>query len=310
MKPIEEFKKFYDSQLMPDLIVMETDRKKTVRKILITLVPVAIITLLLIPLLQMFAVVLGGIICVGIFVFITKGYVSDFKQKVISKIVHFIDKNLTYIPEDYISHGEFALSDIFLRHADSFKGDDRVYGKIGATKINFSECVAKYRTKDSKGRTQYTTFFKGLFFIADFNKHFKGKTIVLPDTAEKLFGSIGSFLQKRNMARPELIKLEDPEFEKHFVVYADDQIEARYILSTSLMRRITDYKKKTNKKIHLSFVASKVFVAVSYKKNLLEPRVFRTMLDFNVIKEYYEDLQLAISIVEELNLNTRIWSKQ
>ena len=310
MKSVEEFRKFYDSQLLPDLLLMEEDRKKTVRKIFTVLVPTVIIILLLFPLLQMFAIVLGGVVCVGIFLFIIKGYVSDFKQKVIAKIVNFIDKNLTYIPEDHISRGEFGLSNIFLHHADSFKGDDRVYGKIGATEINFSECVAKYKTKDSKGRTQYTTFFKGLFFIADFNKHFKGKTIVLPDTAEKLLGSIGSFLQKRNFARPQLIKLEDPEFEKHFVVYADDQIEARYILSTSLMKRICDYKNITGKKIHLSFVASKIFVAVSYKKNLLEPRVFRTLLDFNIINEYYENLQLAISIVEELNLNTRIWSKQ
>ena len=310
MKSIEEFRKFYDTNLLPDLMVMEEDRKKTVRKILIILIPTAIVTLALIPLLQMFALILGIIICAGVFTFMIKGYVTDFKQKVITKIVGYIDKNLTYIPQDHVSHGEFALSNIFLHHADSYKGDDRVYGKIGATEINFSECIAKYRTKDSKGRTHYTTFFKGLFFIADFNKHFKGKTIVLPDTAEKLFGSIGSFLQKRNLARPELIKLEDPEFEKFFVVYADDQIEARYILSTSLMKRICDYKKKSNKKIYLSFVASKVFVAVSYKKNLLEPRIFRTMLDFNIIKEYYEDLQLAISIVEELNLNTRIWSKQ
>ena len=40
----------------------------------------------------------------------------------------------------------------------------------------------------------------------------------------------------------ELVKLEDPEFEKSFVVYSGNQTEARYILSTSLMRRILDYK--------------------------------------------------------------------
>ena len=44
--------------------------------------------------------------------------------------------------------------------------------------------------------------------------------------------------------RGELIKMEDVAFERGVVVYGDDQIEARYILSTSLMERILAYKKK------------------------------------------------------------------
>ena len=67
----------------------------------------------------------------------------------------------------------------------------------------------------------------------------------------KLFGRLGRKLQSLNVFRGELIRLEDPEFESHFVVYGSDQIEARYILSTSLMARITDFKEKTGKKIYL-----------------------------------------------------------
>ena len=106
------------------------------------------------------------------------------------------------------------------------------------------------------------------------------------------------------------VELEDPEFESHFVVYGSDQIEARYILSTSLMARITDFKNKTGKKIFLSFIGSMVFVAVSYSRNLFEPKLFTTLLDFEPIRRYYEDLQLIIGIVDDLNLNTRIWSKE
>jgi hypothetical protein len=34
------------------------------------------------------------------------------------------------------------------------------------------------------------------------------------------------------------------------------------------------------------------------------------LIDFAPIQEYFEDLQLAIGIADDLNLNTRIWSKQ
>jgi len=74
--------------------------------------------------------------------------------------------------------------------------------------------------------------------------------------------------------------------------------------------KIVDFKKKTNRPIYLSFVGSKVFVAVSYTRNLFEPKLFRTLLDFGLLQEYFEDLRLAAGIVEDLNLNTRIWSKE
>ena len=51
-------------------------------------------------------------------------------------------------------------------------------------------------------------------------------------------------------------------------------------------------------------------MAIPYSKDLFEPRVFQTILDFKPIHEYYEDLTLAVSIVDDLNLNTRIWTKE
>ena len=53
-----------------------------------------------------------------------------------------------------------------------------------------------------------------------------------------------------------------------------------------------------------------MFVAVTYTKRLFEPKIFTTLLDFEMVREYFEDLQLAAGIVDDLNLNTRIWSKR
>lgn len=94
------------------------------------------------------------------------------------------------------------------------------------------------------------------------------------------------------------------------MVYSDDQVEARYVLSTSLMRRITEFKEKHPNSIFLSFVNSCLHVAISYQRNLFEPRFFKKITDFSVAKAYFEDFQLALSIVDELNLNNRIWTKQ
>jgi len=319
VKTLEDLKNFYETALMPDLAALEQQRKSLVRKITFVLLAAVFIGCLC----SLFAaqtlrragpaVVLPiGLCALGAAVvchLLARGYVMDFKAIVIERIIQFIDPNLTYSPKDCIPKSVFMLSKIFTTKPNRYKGDDLVSGKVGATQIQFSELHAEYESGSGRNRHRYTVF-RGIFFVGDFNKHFTGQIIVLPDTAEKLFGRLGRKLQSLNIFRGNLIKLEDPEFESHFVVYGSDQVEARYILSTSLMARITDFKKKTGKKIHLSFIGSMVFVAVSYTRSLFEPRLFKTLLDFEPVRQYFDDLQLAVGIVDDLNLNTRIWSKE
>jgi hypothetical protein len=240
---------------------------------------------------------------------ISRKYRQDFKGSIIAKIIKAVDEDLSYSPNTCISQGKFCESGIFSLTPNRYHGDDYVSGLIGKTQIRFSEVHAARESGSGKNRRR-TPIFDGLFLIADFNKEFKNRIVVLPDVAEKLFGNIGTMLQSWNKMRGDLIKLEDPEFEKMFAVYGKDQIEARYVLSTSLVKRIADFKKKTNRNLYISFCHSNVYIAISYKRSLFEPRIFKTLLDFAPIQEYYEDIALAVGIVDDLNLNTRIWSKQ
>ena len=323
MKTLEELKDFYTNELSGDLRQLEAKRQQVIRNAMITAGVLGVLALIAFgaiaasggpPVIIIFFLVGGIIIGAIVFTFIGKGYKSQFKQQIITKIVQFAEPGLSYHPEGMIDEHTFKSSKLFTEGIDRYRGEDLVQGRIEKTDIVFSEVHAEYKTTttDSKGRTQtqWHTIFKGLFFIADFNKHFQGQTLVLPDSAEKMFGGFGKMLQSWNIGRPDLIKLEDPEFEREFVVYGSDQIEARYILSTSLMRRILDFKQKTGTKIYLSFTGSKVYVAVPMAKNMFEPKYFARVNDFAPILDYYRDLEFSVGIVDDLNLNTRIWTKE
>ncbi len=325
MKTLEDLQKFYQTDLLPDLEVLEQERKAVVKKVLsvsLGVGAVALVVLLLAaqsimqtPVVFIFILLMGTIAVIG---FITnsmiKEYAGGFKSAIIRKLVTFIDPSLEYYPYDCIPEGVFRSSQLYKHSIDRYRGDDLVRGTVDKTAIEFSELHAEYKTttRDSKGRTQthWHTIFRGLFFVGDFNKDFYGQTVVLPDWGEAFWGKLAQTFQSWDKSRGELVKLEDREFENLFKVYGTDQIEARYILSTSLMRRIVDFKNGTGKDICLSFIGSKVFMAITFKRALFEPRLFRTILDFTPIQEYYEDLQLAVGIVEDLNLNTRIWTKR
>jgi hypothetical protein len=62
--------------------------------------------------------------------------------------------------------------------------------------------------------------------------------------------------------------------------------------------------------VHIGFVNSNLYMAISIKKNMFEPRILRTILDFEMVQDYLEDVILAVGIVEDMNLNTRIWTKE
>ena len=86
------------------------------------------------------------------------------------------------------------------------------------------------------------TLFRGLFFTAKFAKNFPNRTFVLPN-------DLSNRVPLVNYWRGENIKLEDLEFDRLFRVYGDDQIESRYILSTSLMQRLVDFNRKAKRKV-------------------------------------------------------------
>lgn len=245
---------------------------------------------------------------------LTSGYRKGYKNEVVRAVVEAYQSDLNYEPESFVSESKFHGSKLFLQGIDRYKGEDYVSGKRGKTDFEFSELHAEYKTttRNSKGRrsTQWHTIFKGVFFIADFHKDFRTHTVALPDTAEKLFGFLGKKLQEMNFARGELIKLEDPDFEREFCVYGDDQIESRYILSPALMRRILSYRAKFGAQMHLAFLRSKVYVALSTDKNHFEPKVFKPVNDLSQVNAFRYDLDLIIDIIEDLNLNTRLWTKE
>ena len=297
MKPFEQI----FSELLPQLEELELVRQQqytAAKKWLNISIGVGVISIILLLVIKHPAVIIVGAILAAASYFggyfsAARKYKSEFKDKVFSKILQAVNPGLVYNKSGFISKEKFYESKIFTERADRYSGEDYISGMVDKTQIEFSELHTQERRVTSNGKTttvHYVTFFKGLFMIADFHKNFNGQTIVLPDTAEKLFGFLGKKLQDWNFTRDEVVTLENPEFEKEFVVYSNDQVEARYILSTSMVERILDLKKKYNTNVYLSFINSKVFVALQNNTNLFEPEFKQSITNSDYIRKFYNEL--------------------
>ncbi|PDV99194.1 DUF3137 domain-containing protein [Candidatus Chloroploca asiatica] len=250
-----------------------------------------------------------------------QNYRRSFKDNVITRLVKLVDESLLYAPGQGISRDEFRASQLYTRDIDRYNREDLFYGMVGATDIRFSEVHAEYKqtTTDSKGNTTttYHTIFKGIFFIGDFHKDFLGQTIVMPSGGSGLLADFGRTLQNFGTTLigqgDRIVQLEDPEFMQLFSVRSTDQVEARYILSTSLMRRLIEFRTRLNTPIAVSFINSNIYIAIPTTKDHFEPPGLwsgNAQLSMEQFETYLEDIRLAAAIVEDLNLNTRIWSKQ
>lgn len=226
---------------------------------------------------------------------------SHYKRRIVPGLVSALCEGAEYSPEEGIPMDRFCESLLFAV-PDRYAAEDRIAGRVGRTDFVCSEVHAEQKrvTTDSKGRTKtyWVDIFRGFFFTADFNKDFRGCTVLHRNSLIKL-GQGG----KR-------VKLEDPAFEKRFDVYSSDEVEARYILSPAMMGYLVELDRRYDGQVVVSFRRSSVTVAVSDRTDHFEAGVWKRIDDRARIRREYDTIRSLLGIVGLLNLNTRIWTKK
>jgi len=327
-KNLAEFKQYCQDNLLGSLRELEKNRIQTLSTIVVSGIICLFITWVICQIILNFVKGEDNIVfyltflslILPIWIIFCRGcihvYGLNFKRNIIEKIVNFIgeDGKLSYANKLFLEDKRqtilgFTNSQLFrdeLQEPDSLEQEDCVYGTIGNTDIFFAEIFVKnvrgghlneLEMKDSFGESM---LFHGLFFQAKFSKNFVSRTFVLPNDLKN------KILLKNNW-QGEIVSLEDPEFQKIFQVYGDNQIESRYVLSTSLMSRLVEFNQKAKRKVYLSFIDGFVYIAIPYRYRLFQPKLLKNMTSFAPLREYFLDLQLMIGIVNDLNLNRRIW---
>ncbi|MGQ1945511.1 DUF3137 domain-containing protein [Geofilum sp. OHC36d9] len=221
-----------------------------------------------------------------------------FKRDVIENLLDYFYDEVRYIPRQRMSAGILRKSLLFKKTVYRSTGDDFTECRIGDTNICFSEVQAY-------SKSNYY-FFNGIFVAVEFNKIFTSKTIVIPNSSISVFRKIRMNIFG-TMDNASMVVLEDVLFNKEFDVISEDQVESRYLLSTSLMQRLIDFKIKVNKDVSFSFIDNWLYVAIPTKVNLFEISLEKPVTDNDFIRSNYEYFQLLTGLVEDLDLNTKIW---
>lgn len=231
---------------------------------------------------------------------------TTFKESIFKKMVHFLNPEFEYVRASYIGREEIAGSGIFVSKPYDIKGNDLIVGRHQGVAFQYSDIDISYKGNFSREKDEPDSVFSGQYFIAKFNKRFTTPVYVYAKpTLSGVFAnnSIHTYLNKPLSK----VTLEDPEFTQRFDVYCEDQIAARYILSTSLMQRIKDLSVQEKKtQLFLAFHNNKVSVLNNTKLDKFETTMF-TKIKPELLEAFYCDLYKQLRIIEEMKLDVNIW---
>ena len=227
-----------------------------------------------------------------------KKHIKTYKAQVVPTLVESVFPGASYSPKGAISKRDLKETGLFkFKREHDFESEDTITGRIGKT--DFSFCEIRVSHQEQNGEDSYKTVydFFGFAFIADFNKHFHGRT---------LFSSKKSHLNVGFFSDLQPCVIEDLEFEKRFMTYATDDQQARYIITPGLQQRILDLNDFfDNQELGISFHDGLMFMIVDSGTNH-----FEVNYDFDGVKRDLFALSILGDIVEQMNLNLRIWSKE
>ena len=198
-------------------------------------------------------------------------------------------------------------------HFNAKDNDESFWGNYKNTKISIDECILKRDENDD----WYVAPFKGVLILLETDHKLTNEPVIikadgLRNGLNKLYKKIDNiFCFKKSLnLYPDLqkINLEDVKFEKKYDVYCEDQIEARYLLTTAFMERLNNIKFAFNAdSIEVSVISNKMLIAVHTHRDLFKvTNIHKPIYSFNQYKTMVEEFASILEMIDTLKINRNI----
>lgn len=228
----------------------------------------------------------------GIYAWVTapkRAYAKAYKQEIMPAIAALF--GLTFDVDGKIPMQDMQSTKIIPNH-DRYKSEDYFEGTHKGAQIKFSEIHLEQRRRSNK-RTYYVTVFKGMAIMIDLPKpKFYGHTILTADSALEWFKEKSIGLQRADLV--------DPEFEKKYSVYTNDQVEARYLIHPAMIERIVQIQHAhVSGRLSASYKDKRILILIETKKNLFEPAdITIPATDAEALSALRQEVSETLSLVD------------
>lgn len=138
--------------------------------------------------------------------------------------------------------------------------------------------------------------FRGVVVELAMNKNFNGHTFFIDK-------SISAKKIQIDKEKFEVVNLESVDFAKKYTTYSTDQIEARYLLTTSMIERLDNLKLSFNAKyIRGSFKDDKLILAIATDKDMFAMGSDFKETNYQTFETLFNEIVSILKIVDQLKL--------
>ncbi len=225
----------------------------------------------------------------------------NLKTEIYPSVFKFFDPGYRYHADGLIPIEQLHGSAL-IPYYDDGHVEDYIYGIYKGVQLEFTEAVLKKFIIEDKQK-RWRTVFRGFFIVLSLPKKLHSR-IILDRDAGKLGNLVTDVFGKAGRIGLSKVKLEDPLFEQHFEVFANDQVEARYILTPSFMERLVQLVDCYGRgKIQASFYDNSLVLMVSSSKNRFEPSWFFNQYTIKKdINSILREMYALFQVIEVLKL--------
>ncbi|QQG36046.1 MAG: DUF3137 domain-containing protein [Micavibrio aeruginosavorus] len=223
-------------------------------------------------------------------------YAKAYKTDILPQIARLFG-NLSYQVDGKIPMSDLEPSKIIPFH-NRYKSEDCFTGTYKGIRITLSEIHLERRERSGK-RTTYTTVFKGLaVLVAMPREKFYGHTVLMENVS-----GFGKWFQKQSTGLKHA-DLVDPEFEKAFDVFTNDQVEARYLIDPAMVENLKTMRDAYDARtFSAAYYKNQVLVLLPSKHNYFEPANIEVpATDSQSIISMKEELGHILSLVDRLEV--------
>lgn len=295
---------------------LEKIRLKIKNRYIIGSIILALLCIIIFVLLQsipviFFALIIGMIIILVSTSKLNAEYKKLFKNIFVLKSLENKFTDLMYEPNRGIPYQVIAETKM-MNMGDIYHSEDYISGKYKDIKFEQADVhiEEEHESTDSDGNTTttYVTIFKGRWMIFDFNKTFKANVQI----SQKGFGNskVKRFFGKKEELYKK-VQMESENFNNKFNVFAQNEHDAFYIITPSLMERIERLEEHNKGKLLFCFINNKLHVGIYDGKDSFEPEsVFREIDEEKTKTRISGEIEMITQFVDELNLDNTLFKKE
>ncbi len=299
-----EFRLFYNQTIHPELVRLDKQRLRMLRLILFSAVLMLGVGVLVYALSEFLIAAIVSLPFMGYIAVVAnriRRFTAEFKPKVVRLVLDFIDDgplfgDFRYDAKRKIPMEKFLRSQLFITRPAIYEGEDYIEGRVGD--VEFELCELKVE-EFSRVRQRLDSVFRGVFLRAKFKYPTKGSVLVLPRARlPYLSETVKAYVRTGGQNMDGFIRHQ--KFRETYITYGSRNTKVTDLLTEEMMNFILGYRKQKGE-MCLSINAENCYVGIWNPKDILEPSILQSNVSYELVREFYEDIYVALYVVMALD---------